>query len=319
MAEKKIVSVVGASGTQGRSVVDALLKNGDYTVRAITRNPNSDKGKELSKIGAEVVKADLDDLTSLKKAFEGSYAIYGVTNFFESFGTQGAQKSMEIEERQGRNLAQAASSTSTLEHYIWSTLPDGKAASGGKYVVPHIEAKNAVDRYIESDAALLAKTTFLWVTFYAANYAWPPFTPLEIPTAGKYVQIQGQPADTPIKTIGDVKHNVGVFVNAILAQPEKTQDGTFVVAHVEDTTAGDLLQKWAKATGKTAQYLQVGQKAYNQLWGIWSEEMGIMMQLWAAVREKSWSGVDRLLTRDDLGIKLDQLTGVESAFAELKL
>lgn len=319
MAGKAIVTVVGATGTQGRSVINAVLKKGDFSVRAITRNPNSDKGKELTGLGVEVVKADLNDIDSLKRAFEGSYAIYGITDFFEPFGSHGPQKAMEIEEQQGVNLAKAAAATSTLEHYIWSTLPDGKTLSGGKYVVPHFEAKNQVDRYIKSDKALLAKTTFLWVTFYAANYVWPPFTPYEIPTAGKYVQLQGHPADTPIRTIGDVRTNVGIFVNAILAQPEKTQNGTFVVAHVEDTTAGDLLQRWAKATGKTAQYLHIGEKSFDQMWGIWSEEMGVMMQYWAWAREKSWSGEDNLLTKDDLGIKVNQLVGVEAAFKGLNL
>ena len=84
---------------------------------------------------------------------------------------------MVIETAQGINLAKAASATPTLKHYIWSTLPNGSKVSGGKYVVPHFEAKNQIDAYIKSDPALFSKTTFLWVAFFASNIFFPMFTP----------------------------------------------------------------------------------------------------------------------------------------------
>jgi hypothetical protein len=78
---------------------------------------------------------------------------------------------------QGINIAKAASKTSTLEHYIWSTLPPGSSLTNGKYEIPHFVAKNRVDDYIRKDQSLLAKTTFLWITWYANNYQYPIFTP----------------------------------------------------------------------------------------------------------------------------------------------
>ena len=84
---------------------------------------------------------------------------------------------MVVETAQGINLAKAASATPTLKHYIWSTLPNGSKVSGGKYVVPHFEAKNKIDAYIKSDPVLLPKTTFLWVAFFASNIFFPMFTP----------------------------------------------------------------------------------------------------------------------------------------------
>jgi len=84
---------------------------------------------------------------------------------------------MKVEVTQGKNLANAAARTATLQHYIWSTLPNGKKISNGKYVVPHFEAKNAINDYIKSNSTLLPKTTFMWVTFYAQNYLFPMFTP----------------------------------------------------------------------------------------------------------------------------------------------
>jgi uncharacterized protein YbjT (DUF2867 family) len=68
----QIITVIGATGVQGGSVVDAALKSGIYKVRAITRNINSDKAKALAARGVELATADLSDEQSLIKAFDVS-------------------------------------------------------------------------------------------------------------------------------------------------------------------------------------------------------------------------------------------------------
>ena len=39
--EKKTIAVIGATGSQGKGVVNALVNQGTYNVRAITRNPEN--------------------------------------------------------------------------------------------------------------------------------------------------------------------------------------------------------------------------------------------------------------------------------------
>ena len=68
----KILTVVGATGTQGLSLIDAALKDGTYKIRGLTRNPASPKASALAKRGVELVKADINDEESLAKAFEVS-------------------------------------------------------------------------------------------------------------------------------------------------------------------------------------------------------------------------------------------------------
>lgn len=140
-----VLTVIGATGAQGGSVVDSALAAGQYHVRAITRNTISPKAVDLAARGAELISADLNDEASLITAFAGSSAIYAVTDFFEPFAAHGPEKAMEIEVSQGKNLANAASKTPSLQHYIWSTLPNGKEISKGKYLVPHFQAKNKID------------------------------------------------------------------------------------------------------------------------------------------------------------------------------
>jgi uncharacterized protein YbjT (DUF2867 family) len=173
----KIIAIVGATGTQGGSIIAALENNPAYKIRALTRNPNSDKAKALASRGVEVVAADVNDEASLVKAFDGTSVVFAVTDFFEPFARVGAETAMDIEYQQGINLARAAAQTASLELYIWSTLPDSRTLSVGKVVVPHFAAKARVDEFIKKDKALLAKTVFLWITFYATNLTYPPFTP----------------------------------------------------------------------------------------------------------------------------------------------
>ena len=317
----KIITVVGATGAQGKGVVRAFLNNPAYHVRAITRNPSSEAGKALAAQGAEVVAADLNDPASLQTAFAGSHIIYAVTNFFEPFiAHQSPTKAMEVEVQQGINLAQAAASTPTLEHYIWSTLPNALAISSGKYLVPHFEGKNRIDAHIRTNLPdLLRKTTFLWVTWYHANYQFPMFTPYWIGTAGKHLQLANYAPDTPIETIGDVSVNVGAFVKAAVEQRDKAANGAIVLASSAGYTAGEMLQMWAAAKGTKAQFVRVSGEAFREVWPLWAEEMGVMMEFWDEYRERSWSDPSggRVLTRADLGG--EGLQSLEEAYKGLEL
>ena len=69
--DKKLILVIGATGAQGLAVIDALLKpsvGGEpspYAVRALTRDPNSRRAKELRDKGVECVKGDGSSLATM--------------------------------------------------------------------------------------------------------------------------------------------------------------------------------------------------------------------------------------------------------------
>ena len=131
---KKLIAVIGATGQQGGGVVRALQASGEFKVRALTRDP--DKHRQLAD---EVVKADLDRPETLEAAFKGAYGVFLVTNFREK-GTD--------EFKQAR-AAVGAAKDAGVKHFVWSTLPDVEAISGGKFNVPHFTGKAKVDRVVK--------------------------------------------------------------------------------------------------------------------------------------------------------------------------
>lgn len=69
---KKTIVVTGATGTQGSSIVRVMLETGEWNVRAVTRNPDSEAAKSLVLNGVEVVYAEYDDEDSVRRAFKVS-------------------------------------------------------------------------------------------------------------------------------------------------------------------------------------------------------------------------------------------------------
>ena len=170
MADKKIIAVVGSTGSQGGGLCEAILgdPNGGFACRAVTRDPGKDKAKALAARSAEVVKADLDDVESLKKAFAGAYGVYGVTNFWEHF-------SGEKEKAQAKNIAEAAKAAG-VKHIVWSTLEDTRKLMASddkrmpmlqeKYRVPHFDAKAEANGYFSGLPVTYLVTSFYWDNFY---------------------------------------------------------------------------------------------------------------------------------------------------------
>lgn len=106
-----------------------------------------------------------------------------MTNFWEHLFTgSSADESGKKEAVQAWNLAQAAAATSSLDHFIWSTLPNAKKTSQGKSPVPHFDYKAEVDERIMKELPdLAAKTTFLYLGYYPSNMIFFPMcTPFKV-------------------------------------------------------------------------------------------------------------------------------------------
>src|SRR5437899_7228093 len=174
MPEKKIVTVLGATGTQGGGLVRAIQGDPDspFHARAVTRDAHSEKARGLAALGAEVVSADVDDEESLKRAFDGATAAYCITFYWAP------HFSPERELAEAQNMARAAKAAG-IAHVIWSTLEDTRKwvplsdnrmpTLMGKYKVPHFDGKGEADEIFRQ---LGVPTTFLLASFYWENFIY---------------------------------------------------------------------------------------------------------------------------------------------------
>ena len=239
--ENKIIAVVGATGQQGKAVVNALIKDGSFKVRAITRNPN----KYQDKVD-EVVKADLTDLESLTNAFKGAHGVFVVTNFWE-----GAD-----EIAQGKVAIQAAKDAG-VNHFIWSTLPDVENISKGQFDVPHFTGKAKVDELVEN--AGFENYTFVQPPFYFQNF---------IGMMGPQPKEDGSkgwtlPIDPNKKVIhmADINDLGKVVAGAFLA-PEKVGKGSYLSLATDLYSFNDVLAAY-KSNGKEYSFTQVPGEVFS--------------------------------------------------------
>ncbi|KAL7942486.1 NmrA-like family domain-containing protein [Trichoderma barbatum] len=157
MADRKIITVIGATGGQGGGVVRTFLTdpalNQEWTVRAVTRDPSKEIAQLYKEQGAEVIIANLDDKSSLLKAFSGATAVFAVTNYWEHMN-------VDIEIQQGKNIVDAETG---VPHLVWSSLRNVKKLTKGKISnVHHFDGKAEVEDY--------ARITGIPATFFQAGW-----------------------------------------------------------------------------------------------------------------------------------------------------
>lgn len=274
MAEKKIIAVVGATGAQGGGLVRAILNdpNGGFAVRAITRDSNSEKAKELKRSGAEVVTADVKDVESLKRAFKGAYGVYCVTFFWEDF-------SPENEKAQATNMARAAKDAG-VQHAIWSTFEDTRKyipltdnrmpTLMGKYKVAHFDAKSEADQAFRD---LGVPTTFLLTSFYWENLIYFGAGPQKGPDGKLAITYpMGQK-----KLPGIASEDIGNCAYGIFKKGREFIGKTVGVAG-EHLTGTEMAAALTRALGQEVRYNEVPPDVYRSFGFPGAEDMGNMFQ-----------------------------------------
>jgi uncharacterized protein YbjT (DUF2867 family) len=274
MADKKTIAIVGATGTQGGGLVRAILNDPDspFAIRAITRNPNSDKAAELKKLGAEVVEANLDDVESLKRAFDGAYGAFCVTNFWEHF-------SPEKELAQATNMAQAAKETG-VKHAIWSTLEDTREhvpltdksmpTLQDKYKVPHFDAKGEADK-VFADSGV--PTTWLLTSFYWDNFIHFGLGPQRGPDGVLGITMPMGDKKLP----GIAAEDIGKCAYGVFKQGDKYIGKTVGIAG-DHVSGEEMATALGNAIGETVRYNDVPPEVYRSFDFPGADDMGNMFQ-----------------------------------------
>jgi uncharacterized protein YbjT (DUF2867 family) len=273
---KKIITVFGATGAQGGGLARAILADvkSEFTVRAVTRKPDSDSAKALTTAGAQVAVADLDDAASVWRAMDGAFGAFCVTNFWEHF-------SPEKELAQAATLADAAAKAG-VKHVVWSTLEDTRAffpADGkrmpvllGKYNVPHFDAKGEANRLFTSSVP----TTLVNTSFYWDNLIHFGMGPKKGPDG--VLAITLPMADKRLS--GIAVEDIGRCVYGIFKGGAANIGKTFGLAG-EHLTGAQMAAALTRALGQTVRYNMVTPEQFRGFGFPGAEDMGNMFQFYA--------------------------------------
>src|SRR6266852_4282551 len=194
----KTVLITGATGRQGGGVIRHLLPKG-WSLRALTRNPNSGAAKDLIDQGIEVFQGDLEDPSSLESAVRGAYGIYSVQDFW----AVGAKREVQ----QGKNLADAAKK-SGVEHFVYSSVGGAERNSE----IAHWESKWEIEKHLRH---LGLPATMLRPAAFMENYY---IDKVEIGIL-KGKLMDPIRADKPYQTI--VTEDIGAFVALAFERPKE--------------------------------------------------------------------------------------------------
>jgi uncharacterized protein YbjT (DUF2867 family) len=263
MSVKKIIAVTGATGAQGGGLARAILadKDSPFAVRALTRDPDSEKARALASLGAEVVAADVEDVESLTKAFSGAHGAFCVTFFWEHC-------SGDREKAQAVNLANAAKAAG-VQHAIWSTFEDTPTLQG-HYKVPHFDAKAEVDPVFRS---LGVPTTFLLTSFYWENLIYFGAGPKRGPDG--VLALTWPMGDK--KLPGVAAEDIGRFAYGLFKAGGEFVGKTVGVAG-EHLTGTQMAASLTAALGQEVRYSAVPPDVYRGFGFPGADEMGNMFQ-----------------------------------------
>lgn len=249
MNQKLTVVVTGATGQQGGAVVKNLLDRG-HEVRAVTRNTDSAKAKELAKAGATLVGASLEDTAALTKALEGATSLFAMTTPFEG-GPQ-------VETRQGISAADAAKAAGV--HLVFNSVGSANRQTG----VPHFDSKYEVEKHIAKigvRATVLAPVYFMENLYFGKEQLAKGVYASPLPPTRQLAQV----------TVSDI----GAVAVRLLEDPGRFEGKRFDLGG-DELTGNDVLAILSRVTGRAFTYFQVPLDVIRQRMG----EDGAKMYEW---------------------------------------
>jgi uncharacterized protein YbjT (DUF2867 family) len=226
------VLVIGGTGQQGGSTIKALLQQGGFTIRTISRNPDSSRAKKPSEQGVQVLKGDVTDKASLVAALQGVDIIFFMT---DNKGPQGAAG----EVTQGRAILEAVHEVG-VKRIIFSSAQsaDRTASVGG---VPHFESKAEIEK-------LIKESELHWTILRPVVY----MDVIPLSGAGRYMTlgligaILGQKKLQFIAT-----EDIGIVAAKAIADPERFSGKTIDLAG-DELSAEEVQAVFKKVTGQRA-------------------------------------------------------------------
>lgn len=309
----KTIAIVGATGHQGGATVKAFHAlqesgNKDYLVRAITRDPNSEKAKALEPIVKEIVKADANDVDSMVEAFKGCYGAFLVSDFWQNMDVNNEMQVL-------RNLKEAAKKAG-VKHIVLSTLEGSKefvnnaknkdtwkVPAGfeeiGMYV-PHLDGKYMVTKEFEEEGL---PTTIFRTSFYYENFINFGMGPARQSDSAPYaITFPLNDAKMQMVAVSDIgKAACAIFQDENLI-------GEAVGITSEALTGQEIVDVFTKVCGQPVHYNNVPWNVYASFGFPGADDLANMFRFFA---EDAETFAANRVVSDDFLEKMGGLTSLE--------
>ncbi|KAJ7756160.1 NAD(P)-binding protein [Mycena metata] len=249
-----LVLVVGATGNQGGSVIQALAESDrPYRIRGLTRDVTKPAAQKLVNQGVEMVNISLavENEGEVKAAFTGANIAFIVTNFWEHMDTK-----REVTE--GKMLVDAARGAG-VRLLVWSGLEPVSEISKGKYQEANqFDGKAEITNYARQSGVALLVVQAGW---YGTNHLYNnvAFIPQKEADGSYALRFPVKP-DTVVPII-DVAHDYGLFVREGIESPA-FGTGTEVLASGEDISLREMASQLSQITGKRVTYKQISDEEF---------------------------------------------------------
>jgi len=219
-------AVVGASGNTGGATARALLSAG-AAVRAVVRD--AARAGEMKANGAEVAVADLDDVDSLARAFEGARAAY-VLNPPAYTDPDLFARARSL----AGNIAEAARRSGLPRLVVLSSMGAHLEAGSG-----NIGTNRIFERTL---GALACETIFLRPAYFMENWAWVAPVAAQAGVLPSFLL----PTDRPIPMVAAA--DIGSL--AARALQDASLSGVIQLEGPRPCSAGDAARAFAAALGR---------------------------------------------------------------------
>lgn len=224
-----LIVVVGATGQQGGSVVDALLERG-ARVRALVRDPDAPRAQRLAERGVELSPGELDDPASLDRLFAGVDGAFAMTT---------PRGGIEHETASGISAADAAA-RAAVPHYVFSSVGGAERHTG----IPHFESKRRVEEHLD---ALGLHRTILRPVFFMDNLAARSVSVED----GTVVVRMALPPHVPLEMVA--VRDIGRVAAPILLGGTSVEGGSLEIAG-DRLTGDDIAEAIGLHAGLPARY-----------------------------------------------------------------
>jgi uncharacterized protein YbjT (DUF2867 family) len=242
--DERIILVTGATGRQGGAVYQHLQKKG-FELRALVRDPNSNKARQLMRHGEKVFQGSLDDLDSLMRAMDGVYGVFSVQPY-----TAG-------EIQQGVAVIEAAKRQS-VSHLVYSSVGSVDENTGS----PHFETKVEVEEHLRSSGL---QYTILRPVFFMENWQ------RKFGESIRNGQLQ-QPLSPTTNLQMVAVDDIGAFAALAFEHPSKWKNRTFSLAG-DELSMRQIADAFSRVAARDVKYVQVSWDQFEKNMG---QELTVM-------------------------------------------